>query len=270
MGAEYLEAGTSLPHDVHRNIVDVDETLINRLLTPKVQDRLVQFIMENGISVIDTCMDLDEDIEESLDAIREFVTEHGAHFVLEMYQVFYELDESDLSFDKYGVPMYTTGGESWGDSPTDDFDAVALIGTIGIFDKPIFIEDELQVPRSVSDMLREFADVYLYGDRRTAVFELAMHAENGTDLLSTEEARRIYGGLMLSENIEHEVDRRKDEPTLIPAERVTVVYDNANGGHLYQPLEDVMEVGTLILNEDAGDAEGDDAQIIGITINPVS
>ena len=45
-----------------------------------------------------------------------------------------------------GKHYWFTGGMSWGDTPTDSFDEVDLIGIVGLFDQPITAAEILDAP----------------------------------------------------------------------------------------------------------------------------
>lgn len=143
MGADFLCAWTDAPRAEGRPWLTPDDW---DAVKPQIDARIEAVLDdEHHLSeLIDwtycaAMEDPPEDDEASMATARERARSQLAEWCKDVFYVCTEgsRDASSITID--GRTVLVTGGMSWGDTPTDCFDAVAYVGGFGIYKEPLVV-----------------------------------------------------------------------------------------------------------------------------------
>lgn len=128
--------GSNVPVDLSHVIGFIRRQRIDRIPHDVMLDGLAETYLDfvDNEAIVDDG-ELDEEDERTLlCATREAL--HRFHTEL------YDEGRRDVAYAAFaGRPYYTTGGMSWGDSPTDAFDLIGFTGRVGLWDAEISEEE---------------------------------------------------------------------------------------------------------------------------------
>ena len=135
MGADFVYAICKIPTNTEGEFVDfgeaLDRAIVKRFRNVALnKDLLLETVEDCGIYVT-------ESQEEDYESLVSDLATNVAAFVSTAWQ---SRDISSIKID--GKYYWITGGMSWGDSPTDSYDIVNLIDSLGIT-KETFTAKEL-------------------------------------------------------------------------------------------------------------------------------
>lgn len=142
MGADLLLAYTSLPHLPSGDVVtgeDARNLGADRILL--LTDEQVRDYVDMAIGTLDF-LDLPDDLDtEDADAVDAAITVAARARMREAVDAVLTAFEEDYRttnvFVINNVPLLFTGGTSHGDTPSDEWDDVSMLGSSHIFDEPL-------------------------------------------------------------------------------------------------------------------------------------
>lgn len=165
MSTTFMLVRAAWPHQHTAPLSTINPHLIHALITRRLETRLGEKLVqaiEGGDQYLwamllnelesggETTQDVLETIEalgpddpcpdEVFTAVCELVAEKVARALTsgeEQMVILSDLRRSDIDAPATVVPVVYTGGTSWGDSPTEAFDAVNWMARLGLFDAPL-------------------------------------------------------------------------------------------------------------------------------------
>lgn len=137
MGADYISATCVLPHDRHN--IELSGFLCEEfksIIKLSISEKFYNSVIAGDTVAEYSVYDFFQDAESYDDLINQLVGLYGE------ITVYYTRDIDNIT-DQQGRPCLITGGLSWGDSPTNSFDTIALFDALELFNKPLkMLEDE--------------------------------------------------------------------------------------------------------------------------------
>lgn len=133
MGADFMVAIAALPHRSDGKHVDLTVEQATKIIHSRIAgiDDAVLY------DLLDLYRGLDGD--DTIDKDRDSLLWLAGDMCKEALG-----NNRDTTVREIGGRYYLlTGGMSWGDTPTDSFDNVGLMGDLAVFDEPLTPEEEL-------------------------------------------------------------------------------------------------------------------------------
>jgi len=136
MSSDFLLISPAAPH--RKNEEGGYEILINASVAYDVA--LTRFKAESYPYFLEsmsaeTADILDEEGNVDEEKFEEYLSDSVTSFVLEYY------DDQETALISYDKPRVFSGGMSWGDSPTEAWDLLAIISDLQLFENPITNEE---------------------------------------------------------------------------------------------------------------------------------